>query len=79
MDERSDDGMRSIYTRYNRGGDIMPKSLLGRCVYMFIGCAACMTLICNALCTWAYCRDWMEEHKSEKEEADHEVADEDDI
>lgn len=69
--------MRSICTAYNRGGDIMPKSLLGRCVYMFIGCAACTTLICSALCTWAYYQDWKEEHKSKKEELDYEVADED--
>lgn len=53
----------------------MPKTLLGRCVCLFIGCAACTTLIFNALSTWAYFQNWKEEHK--KEETDDEMDFED--
>lgn len=56
----------------------MPKSLLGRCVYLFIGCAACTTLIMNGLSAWAYFQNLKEESKSE-EESDDEMAYEDDI
>ena len=55
----------------------MPKSLLGRCIYMFVGCAACTTMILNALFALGYYQNLKEEPNSEKEELSDEMDCED--
>lgn len=45
----------------------MPKTLLGKCLFMFIGCAACATLMMDGLNAYGYLYDCYQEKKKLKE------------
>lgn len=49
----------------------MPKTLLGKFLFQFIGCAACTTLILDGLSCYGYCKDYLEKKKSEISEGDN--------
>lgn len=45
----------------------MPETLLGKCLFMFIGGAACTTLMMDGLSAYGYLHDHYQEKKKLKE------------
>lgn len=49
----------------------MPKTLLGKFLFQFIGCAACTTLILDGIGFLAYWEDYLTKKKSEISEGEN--------